>query len=59
VATLAAARAQLAEEIARDGNRASVVLWSVGNETPVSDARNAFLRTLVGDVRAADGHAVW
>jgi len=55
VATLAAARAQLAEEIARDGNRASVVLWSVGNETPVSDARNAFLRTLVGDVRAADG----
>ncbi|HXU00783.1 MAG TPA: glycoside hydrolase family 2 TIM barrel-domain containing protein, partial [Polyangia bacterium] len=34
VTTLAAARAQLAEEIARDGNRASVVLWSVGNETP-------------------------
>src|SRR5262252_4032138 len=53
-ATLAAARAQLAEEIARDRNRASVILWSVGNETPVSDARNQFLRTLVDDVRAAD-----
>jgi beta-glucuronidase len=54
IVTLAAARAQLAEEIARDHNRASVILWSVGNETPVSDARNKFLRTLVDDVRAAD-----
>jgi len=54
-ATLATARAQLAEEIARDRNRASVILWSVGNETPVSDARNKFLRTLIEDVRAADG----
>src|SRR4029077_3088420 len=43
------------EEIARDRNRASVILWSVGNETPVSDARNRFLRTLVDDVHAADG----
>jgi beta-glucuronidase len=54
VTTLAAARAQLAEAIARDHNRAAVILWSVGNETPVSDARNRFLRTLVDDVRAAD-----
>jgi beta-glucuronidase len=54
VSTLSAARAQLAEAIARDHNRASVILWSVGNETPVSDARNRFLRTLVDDVRAAD-----
>jgi beta-glucuronidase len=52
--TLASARRQLAEEIARDGNRASVILWSVGNETPVSDARTAFLRALVEDTRAAD-----
>ncbi|HEY4393926.1 MAG TPA: glycoside hydrolase family 2 TIM barrel-domain containing protein, partial [Polyangia bacterium] len=52
--TLADARAQLAEEIARDGNRASVILWSVGNETPVSEARTRFLRTLVADARAAD-----
>ncbi len=53
-ATLANARAQLAEEIARDENRASVILWSVGNETPVSDARTGFMRTLVSDARAAD-----
>jgi beta-glucuronidase len=53
-ATLATARAQLAEELARDRNRAAVILWSVGNETPVSDARNRFLRVLVDDVRAAD-----
>ena len=54
VSTLATARAQLGEEIARDHNRASVILWSVGNETPVSEARTRFLRTLVEDVRAAD-----
>ena len=52
--TLADARRQLGEEIARDGNRASIVLWSVGNETPVSDARNRFLRRLIDDARAAD-----
>jgi beta-glucuronidase len=54
VSTLATARAQLGEEIARDHNRASVILWSVGNETPVSEARNQFLRALVDGVRAAD-----
>ncbi|MEQ1687188.1 MAG: glycoside hydrolase family 2 TIM barrel-domain containing protein [Sphingopyxis sp.] len=52
--TLAAARRMLAENILRDRNRASIALWSVGNETPVSDARNAFLRTLIADVRALD-----
>jgi beta-glucuronidase len=52
--TLAAARAQLGEEIARDENRASVILWSVGNETPVAEARTRFLRTLVADARSAD-----
>jgi beta-glucuronidase len=53
-ATLGNARQQLAEEIARDGNRASVVLWSVANETPVTEARTRFLRRLVADARAAD-----
>lgn len=52
--TLATARNMLAENILRDRNRASVVIWSVANETPVSDARNAFLRTLIGDVRRMD-----
>lgn len=53
-ATLADARAQLRENILRDRNRASIGLWSVANETPVGDARNAFLRTLITDVRALD-----
>jgi beta-glucuronidase len=52
--TLAWARQQIREEIQRDRNRASIILWSVANETPVGDARNAFLRTLIGDVRALD-----
>ena len=52
--TLATARLMLAENILRDRNRASIALWSVGNETPVSDARNAFLGRLVADVRALD-----
>lgn len=52
--TLDRARTMLAENVLRDRNRASVILWSVGNETPVSDPRNAFLRRLVADVRALD-----
>ena len=53
--TLAAAQKMMAENILRDRNRASVVIWSVGNETPVSDARNAFLTTLAKEARALDG----
>lgn len=53
--TLATARRMIAENIRRDRNRAAIILWSVANETPVSDARNAFLRTLIGDVRTLDG----
>lgn len=52
--TLASARNMLAENILRDRNRASVIIWSVANETPVSEARNAFLRTLISDVRKLD-----
>jgi beta-glucuronidase len=52
--TLATARRMLAEEILRDRDRASIVIWSVGNETPVSDARNIFLTTLADDARALD-----
>lgn len=52
--TLATARRMLAENIIRDRNRASIILWSIGNETPVSDARNAFLGRLAADVRALD-----
>jgi beta-glucuronidase len=53
--TLTTARRMLAENIMRDRNRASIVLWSVGNETPINDARNAFLAQLADDARALDG----
>lgn len=52
--TLARARAMLAENIERDRNRASIIIWSIANETPVSDPRNAFLTTLAGDVKRLD-----
>jgi beta-glucuronidase len=52
--TFANASNQLAENIARDKNRASIVLWSVANETPVGDARTAFLRKLAQQVRSLD-----
>jgi beta-glucuronidase len=52
--TLATARNMIAENILRDRNRASIAIWSVANETPVTDARNMFLRTLVSDVRSLD-----
>ncbi|MGE5127300.1 MAG: glycoside hydrolase family 2 protein, partial [Betaproteobacteria bacterium] len=54
-ATLANAKQQLSESITRDRNRASVILWSVANETPVSEPRNAFLKALVDRVRELDG----
>ena len=53
-ATLATARRMIAENILRDRNRASIAIWSIANETPITDARNAFLTTLAGDVRALD-----
>lgn len=52
--TLALSRAMLSENIRRDRNRASIIFWSVANETPVSEPRNSFLGTLVDDVRALD-----
>ncbi|MBR0552671.1 beta galactosidase jelly roll domain-containing protein [Sphingomonadaceae bacterium LXI357] len=53
--TLKQARTMLAENILRDRDRASIILWSVGNETPVSDARTHFLTTLASDARRLDG----
>ncbi|HEU4649810.1 MAG TPA: glycoside hydrolase family 2 TIM barrel-domain containing protein [Croceibacterium sp.] len=53
-ATLATARRMLAESILRDRNRAAIALWSVGNETPVTPPRNAFMARLAADVRALD-----
>lgn len=53
-AVLAVARAQLSAMLTRDRNRASVILWSVANETPTTEARTAFLTNLIQDVRARD-----
>jgi beta-glucuronidase len=52
---LAVARDMQAVNIARDQNRAAIFVWSVANETPLTDARLAFLRTLIDDARAQDG----
>lgn len=52
--TLALARGMLADNIRRDRNRASIILWSVANETPISAPRNRFLYQLIDDVRALD-----
>jgi beta-glucuronidase len=52
--TLQNAEDQLQEMIARDRNRASVIIYSVANETPISEPRNRFLRELIQEVHAAD-----
>jgi beta-glucuronidase len=51
---LAKAKTQLAEMIARDKNRAGIIIWSVGNETPVSDARNLFMQDLIKTAKQTD-----
>ena len=53
-ATYMNAQQQLSDLIARDKNRASVIVWSVGNETPISDPRNSFMGKLVSLARAMD-----
>ncbi|WP_422384556.1 glycoside hydrolase family 2 protein [Roseibium album] len=45
-ATYRDAENQLMELIKRDRNRASVIIWSVGNENPDTDARLEFMRGL-------------
>ncbi|MGB5429107.1 glycoside hydrolase family 2 protein [Eudoraea sp.] len=45
---------QLSVSIERDKNRASIIIWSVGNETPVTEARNVFMGNLVDKVRSLD-----
>ncbi len=53
-ATFANAAGQLTEVIARDWNRASVIIWSMANETPVSAPRTDFLKRLVTLTRGLD-----
>ena len=51
---LAKAQQQLAEIIRRDRDKASVIFWSVANETPVTLARNRFLEAMIASARAQD-----
>ncbi|MDA3894301.1 MAG: beta-glucuronidase [Salinivirgaceae bacterium] len=52
--TYANALNQLTTGIERDKNRASVIIWSIGNETPVTEARNKFMMSLADHVRELD-----
>ncbi len=48
------AQKQLSEVISRDINRASVIIWSMANETPTSDSRNIFLNKLAAFTKSKD-----
>jgi beta-glucuronidase len=51
---LAKAKAQLSEMITRDHNRASIIIWSVGNETPISPTRTSFMHNLIIEAKKLD-----
>ena len=53
-AVLVKAQQQLHENIRRDRNKASVILWSVANETPNTPARTKFLSTLADTAHQLD-----
>ncbi|MEO6232518.1 MAG: glycoside hydrolase family 2 TIM barrel-domain containing protein [Ferruginibacter sp.] len=57
-AVLDKAKAQLKEMIDRDINRASIIIWSVGNETPVSPARTDFMHKLITAAKQLDGSRI-
>ena len=48
------AEAQLQDMIARDHNRANVIIWSIANETPHSPERDQFLGRLATYARTQD-----
>lgn len=53
-ATYANAERQLNDMISRDHNRAAVIIWSIANETPHSEPRDAFLTRLAKYARTMD-----
>ncbi|SNY90046.1 protease FtsH subunit HflK [Cohaesibacter sp. ES.047] len=53
-ATYRDAHNQVSELIKRDRNRASVIIWSVGNENPDTDARLEFMRKLAARAKDLD-----
>ena len=48
------AQQQLSDLIVRDKNRSSVIVWSIGNETPLSEPRHAFMGKLAARARSLD-----
>lgn len=48
------AQQQLSELIARDKNRASVIVWSIGNETPATNTREKFMEKLADHAHKLD-----
>jgi beta-glucuronidase len=48
------AEQQLTENITRDKNRASIIIWSIGNETPVTENRLKFMSALAAKARQLD-----
>lgn len=53
-ATFNNAKNQLTEAITRDKNRACIIIWSMANETPLSEARNTFLINLINYTKTMD-----
>jgi len=53
-AVLENAKAQLRDVIARDQNRAAVIIWSLSNETPITPERTAFLKSMAEYARSLD-----
>jgi beta-glucuronidase len=51
---LAKAEQQLDEEINTSRDHASIILWSMANETPNNEARTQFIKTLAGRARVLD-----
>ena len=45
---------QLNDMVARDQNRANIIIWSIANETPHSPERDSFLSRLAKSARALD-----
>jgi beta-glucuronidase len=52
--TLADAKNQLSELMIRDYNRASVIIWSIGNENIDTEARLTFMKELVDTAKNMD-----
>ncbi|MFC7000022.1 glycoside hydrolase family 2 protein [Rufibacter roseus] len=48
------AQQQMTDMVVRDKNRASVVVWSIGNETPLSEPRHKFMGNMAAYTRSLD-----